>query len=277
MFLKSFFSALMLAVALFAGSGASAQEPTISQVYNAVQANRMSEAQAMMAQVLQAHPDSAKAHYVEAELLAKQGRYTSARTELDTAEHLQPQLGFAKPEAISELKRVIASGLNGYPTTANSARAPAASFPWGWILILALAALVLVVLLMRATARRMGGGPARVPGYGPIANPMSPYGGMPMSPYGPMGGGMGSGLLGGLASGAAMGAGLVAGEELMHHLTDHGNSGSVPGPALNDASMPPQQDNLGGQDFGIPDGSSWDDGGGSSWDDGGSMGGGDWN
>jgi len=274
MFLKSFFAALMLAVALFANAGASAQEPTISQVYSAAQANRMPEAQAMMAQVLQAHPDSAKAHYVEADLLAKQGRYTSARAELDTAERLQPQLGFAKPEAVSELKSIIASGLNGYPTRANSTRASAAHFPWGSMLVIALVALVLVVLLVRATARRMGGS-MRGPGYGPLANPMSPYGGTPMPPYGAMGGGMGSGLLGGLASGAAMGAGLVAGEELMHHLTDHGNSRSDN--LSNDAPMP-QQDDLGGQDFGIPDGSSWDNGGGGgSWDDGGSMGGGDWN
>src|SRR5262252_7779712 len=89
---------LLAAVALVAGS-AFAQEPTLHEVYQAAQSGNMSEAQRMMKEVLRAHPDSAKAHYVEAELLAKQGQLAAAATELNTAERLEPGLSFAKPEA----------------------------------------------------------------------------------------------------------------------------------------------------------------------------------
>ncbi len=84
---------------------------------------------------------------------------------------------------------------------------------------------------------------------------------------------MGSGILGGLATGAAVGAGMVAGEELMHHFTDGGRSES--GMPIRDAqAMPP--DNMGGADFGVRDGGSWDDSSSSSsWDTGSSGGGGD--
>lgn len=273
---KYFFSAVMLALALNAAAGAQTQEPTLSQVYNAAQSNRMADAQAMMAQVLQAHPNSAKAHFVEAELLAKQGRYASAKSELGTAQRLEPQLGFARPEAVRELEGLITTGLGTPVTATRNAQGSAAGVPFKWVWIALFLAVVLIWLMRRAATRRALTGPMRAPGYGPMAPPMSPYGGAPMSPYGPMSGGMGSGLLGGLATGAAMGAGLVAGEELMHHLTDRGSNGIDSGLPMNDTS-PPAQDDMGGQDFGIPDSSSWDDGGGSSWDDGGSMGGGDWN
>ena len=52
--------------------------PTLHQVYQAAEAGRLDEAQAMMGKVIQAHPDSAKAHFVDAEILAKQGRLGNA-------------------------------------------------------------------------------------------------------------------------------------------------------------------------------------------------------
>jgi hypothetical protein len=84
---------------------------------------------------------------------------------------------------------------------------------------------------------------------------------------GPAGGGIGSGMLGGLATGAAVGAGVVAGEALMHHLTDGHRTGVVDVPPTQDpwVSSP---DDMGGADFGMSDGSSWDDssgGGGDDW------------
>jgi len=78
--------------------------PTVDQIYLAEQAGRTDEAQRMIAQVLAAHPNSAKAHYVQAELYARAGKFSLARTELGLAEQLQPNLQFAKPRAISELR-----------------------------------------------------------------------------------------------------------------------------------------------------------------------------
>lgn len=58
----------------------------------------MGEAQRMMREVLQNHPNSGKAHYVEAELLAKEGSLAQAANELATAEKLSPGLPFATAE-----------------------------------------------------------------------------------------------------------------------------------------------------------------------------------
>src|SRR3974390_1542420 len=80
-------------------------EPTIDQVYKAAEAGNFSQAQQMMDEVLRAHPNSAKAHYVEAELLARQGRVAAARDELRTAERLEPGLPFARAQAVQDLQR----------------------------------------------------------------------------------------------------------------------------------------------------------------------------
>ena len=73
-----------------AGGALAATDPTMHQVYQAAEAGRFSEAQGMMDQVLRDHPNSAKAHFVEAELLAKQGRLADAAAELGSAQRLAP-------------------------------------------------------------------------------------------------------------------------------------------------------------------------------------------
>jgi clan AA aspartic protease (TIGR02281 family) len=94
-----------LALCAFASSVWAADPlPTIDQIYLAEQAGRADEAQRMIAQVLAARPNSAKAHYVQAEVYARAGKISQARTELGIAERLQPNMQFAKPRAISELR-----------------------------------------------------------------------------------------------------------------------------------------------------------------------------
>ena len=77
------FAGLAMAVALFAAAGtATAAEPTLHEVYQAAESGNLKQAEAMMDQVLRDHPNSAKAHYVEAELLTKEGRIDMAKAEL---------------------------------------------------------------------------------------------------------------------------------------------------------------------------------------------------
>ncbi len=80
-------------------------------------------------------------------------------------------------------------------------------------------------------------------------------------------------MLGGLATGAAVGAGVVAGEALLHHFLD--GRKAVPSneqafPSFETIpSLPSTAPNdMGGNDFGVADNSSWDDnssGGDSDW------------
>lgn len=61
------------------------EEATMHQVYLAAEAGKFNEAQSMMDKVLLDHPNSAKAHFVEAELLAKRGLFRNAGAELHIA------------------------------------------------------------------------------------------------------------------------------------------------------------------------------------------------
>jgi uncharacterized protein len=293
MSLRNFSSVLVLAAAL-CSTGALAQDASIDQVYQAANAGRFGDAQTMMDKVLRDHPNSAKAHYVEAELLAKQGKMPAAESELANAQRLDPSGNFAKPGALQELRNQLAASHNvvrpaqpapqmNYtqpPVTSNVPVQRSSGGGSGMLMIIVIIAVIaFIVIVARAIGRRTGmvGG-----GYGPGVAPAAGYGGgygpggMPMG-----GGGMGSGIMGGLATGAAMGAGLVAGEELVHHFTDGDRGGNmIPnsggGGGGWDNSPPPQNTDMGGNDFGVADSGSWDSGGGGG---GGDMGGGggDWN
>jgi len=250
-------------------------EPTVDQIYTAAAGGHLDQAQQMITQVLADHPTSAKAHYVQAELYAKEGKTSLARSELATAEQLKPGLPFESPRAVQELKSELGIRTNALGGPSGFRSAPAAArFPWGTVLILAVVVGVLLMLFRRRSP------PAQYPGQYPMAGPGP--GGAPGTygpgGYGPApmgGGGIGSGIAGGLASGLAVGAGVVAGEELAHHFLDggRGTSGGVIPPADAADSGFNSNSDMGGADFGVNDpGSGWDDGGGFS--DGG--GGGDW-
>lgn len=277
---KAVITLMLLASAGFANVSGAAEDPTLHQVYEAAQAGRLNEAQAMMDKVLRDHPNSAKAHFVEAELFAKQGQISSARSELNTAEHLAPGLPFAKPQAVDNLRNRIASSPSAAPlsSSATTLRAEASSgVPWG-MLLLGGGLIAAVVYFARSMSRRnatyipagTGSGYAG-PGYGPQGNVPTPYGPGGMAPpMGPSGGGIGSGIMGGLATGAALGAGMVAGEALMHHFTDGNRTAAGTPPPVADAwsSSNAAPNDMGGSDFGVADSSSWDDssgGGGDDW------------
>jgi uncharacterized protein len=233
----------------------------------------LDQAQQMITQVLTDHPNSAKAHYVQAELYAKEGKTTEARAELGTAERLNPGLTDFKPRSVEELKGQLgltsARPLQAQRVTAFPARAES-GIPWGKLLIaVGVIALLFMLFRRRPTYNQYpAAGAGAGPGYGP---PGAGYGpGYGPGPVG--GGGVGSGLAGGLASGLAVGAGVVAGEELAHHFLDGGrrDGGVIPSA---DASEPGYSSNsdMGGSDFGASDSGSWDDGGSS-----GGGGGDDW-
>jgi hypothetical protein len=231
----------------------------------------------MMQKVLQDHPNSGKAHYVEAELLAKQGHLAAAGTELNTAERLAPGLAFAKPQAVQELKARIAD-VRPNPVSVDGARSPNGEFPWT-MLLLGIASIGLIFFLFRAMSSRnspatnyMPASPSAYPGgaSGPMGQPYP--GGMPNAPAG---GGLGSGIMSGLVTGAAVGAGMVAGEALVHHFMDGNSAGAVNHTAPVADSWGASSNDMGGNDFGIADNSSsWDDN--SSVADNSGIGGDDW-
>jgi len=130
----------------------------------------------------------------------------------------------------------------------------------------------------------------------PTANPDSfgraPFPPQPVGPGGystgqPAPEGLGSSIARGLGTGLAVGAGVVAAEEIGRRIFEHGHEGNpLAGSGLDryspvadsqlarDAGLDSLESgvnqDMGGRDFGITDGTSWDDGGGV-------IGGDDWN
>lgn len=249
----------VLSLFLLSGIARAEDVPTLDQVYKAAQSGRMDDAQKMMDVVLKEHPNSAKAHYVEAELLAKQGKMDMAEVELNSAERLKPGLPFASPQAVRDLHGLIASS---HRVAQPQAGGDGGSFPWGMLLIG-----VGIVAILFLVMRRFSSPNAVQSGYQPAGMPQaSMYGQQPSygQPYGgamgpATGGGMGSGIMGGLATGAAVGVGMVAGEALAHHFMDGGGHSAPVSDAWGGTSDNLASDNMGGSDFGISDNSSWDD------------------
>lgn len=233
-------------------------EATLPEVYQAVQSGQLARADAMMKEVLQNHPNSAKAHYVAAELYLKEGKLEAARKHFVQAQNLAPGLPFAQAESVQKLQMQLASGA----TTPMGTQSSIFSNPifWGLIAILVVG-IVIVMRRRKADAVQVYNAPSA--GYPGTPGGPAPYPGAPAA------GGMGSGLMGSLATGAALGAGMVAGQAIASSLMGGHDSGhSNANPNLNQVGGPAPLD----PNFGIHDASSWDDGGASSWDD---SGGGD--
>ena len=253
-----------------------ADDASLHQVFQAAEAGNFKEAQSMMDNVLKNHPTSAKAHFVEAELLAKQGLNSHASAELSKAEQLEPALTFAKPEALQSLRNRIAGSV---PNNAQAAivhqSAPNIAMPSNWLMpvLLFVGLGVLILFIMALFRRNTQSLPANShsaytpnPNNGPVGNP-----GMGSAMGQSAAGGMGSGLMGNLATGAALGAGVVAGEALMHHFIDGDHNNPATQNQQPDHSPWGSQDNtnsnassdnnydMGGNDFGVQDSSSWDD------------------
>jgi len=307
---KSFARNTLLAAAVSMALAAPvfAAEPTVKDVYAAAQAGNYAEAQAMMDQVLKAHPNSASAHFVEAELLAKQGKFAAAQVSLSKAEELSPGLPKINPTSVSKLKTLLAEGQkpradysqkqparssgggNGNGGYANNAGSSAGGgVPWGSILIfggLLVGFIWVASRFMQNRARQQNQGGfdpagynpgAQQPGYAPGAYPQQggyPQQGYPQPGYGqPQGSGMGSRIMGGLATGAALGAGLVAGEAIARQFTggSHDNGSGNHDQPRNDIVYDNPDELLRRDDMG---GNNFgvSDGG---WDDSGGGGGGD--
>ena len=317
-----------LAVAAFiscvgAGVAMAQTEPTIKQIYDAAESGKVEQAQTMVQQVLITHPNSARAHFVQAELFARQGLPSRGREALLAAEKLAPGLPFAKPDAVQALRTQLASKTtaqvtrepanraagNGM-TSESSMPAKASSFPWGLGLALGGAAIALALFFMRKkpaaeplssmpyAAQRpdpsmmgsnLGGGlsgpqtfgtagaSGMAPSYGQAGSGQPGYGqpvyGQPG--YGqPATSGMGGRVMGGLATGLAVGAGVIAAQAIGKSLmgnnehsaspSDNSAAGYTPAPLAGNNDM-------GGQNFGMNDASSWDDASTSA-----DAGGGDW-
>jgi len=91
----------------------------MKQIYQAATTGHLDQAQQMINEVLANHPGSAKAHWVQAELFAKEGKGNLARSEVLEAERLNPGLTEFSPKSVRELKVQL-----GLPVPTTETRIP---------------------------------------------------------------------------------------------------------------------------------------------------------
>ncbi|CAN5433877.1 hypothetical protein BH09PSE6_BH09PSE6_00900 [soil metagenome] len=286
-------SAAVLAVLfamLVAAAPAMAADPTIDQIYQAQRSGQPAQARQLMDEVLRNHPNSAKAHFVDAELLAESGDTTRAAQALSAAQRLAPGLPFASQGEVLRLQSRISMGSTGAADSARAssrAVAPAAApssapSPGGLSMSTVLVGLIVLVLFVWVVRRFIRSAAAqRANTFGGPAGqtyPDAQYGAPPQygPSYGPQptGGGLGGRVAGGLATGLAVGAGVMAAEAIGHRMFGHDTSGAT-GDRLSDDGAGHSPVYEPANDFGIQDSSSWDDAGSS--DSGGSdSGSSDW-
>jgi hypothetical protein len=295
--IQTVFRWLLLAVVLHAGVAMAQQEPTMNQIYAAAQSGKLDEAQVMVQQVLVAHPKSAKAHFVQSELYARQGNMPKARESLSTAEKLAPGLPFAKAEAVQALQKQLAAPRTfAVPATASATydTPAAAKSSSSWVVPALLAAAVIAAgyfIFRRKPAQTFDqtngfgnglNGPQSF-GNGGLQPAMQPgmqggYGQQPMygqQGYGQAAGtGMGGRIMGGVATGLAVGAGVMAAEAIGRNLMGNHETGARAADNSSANNYEPignGNTDMGGQNFGVSD-TSWDDagssdvGGGGDWD-----------
>ncbi|WP_395337259.1 hypothetical protein WBP06_22075 [Novosphingobium sp. BL-8H] len=230
-------------------------DPGIARIHALAAGGHVDQALTLMNRVLKDHPNSAKAHYVEAELYARDSKMALGRSELAKAEQISPGLPFADVYSVAELNRQLSLGPSSVQGQSGAvAPASAPHVPWGPIAVLAgLAGVAFMLFRRRSTpaVQPMAQSPWAPSGY-------APQGGMGVGGVGA--GGIGSGLLGNLASGAAMGAGFAAGEEVIDRMFGGGERREArPADTGFGSDLGGGNEDMGGNDFGITDDGSWDD------------------
>ena len=272
--------------------------PTVDEVQAAAKSGDYAGAEKMMREVVTAKPDSARAHYVLAEILAHERQFNEAAEHTRRARALDPAIKFADSAKFSAFEQLLqreqaaaarptgsAAMTNGpAPRTAPAERYEPASSGGGvpvWLLVIGAIAFIAIAASWMRRRAGVQSQPAMAGGYGPAG------GGYGMGGYGgpqPMSGG--SGMLGvGLGVAGGVAAGMLA-EKLLHE--GHDGSRNLPGNADvgggQGGLIPGSFDNGGGAadelasrdiDFGSGDGWGGGDAGGGDFGGGGGGGGSD--
>lgn len=181
---------LLLALLLLAPSIHAANSP--KDVQALIARGDYSGAEAMLRQAVAEHPQSAKAHYVLAEVLAHEGNIGDAKSEAAKAATLDPGTHFTDPAKFQAFRRKLdaalapSSGLRAATSGLDGGgQAPERGRSGGSHLlnILAIGAGIALLVFLWMRRRR-----AEVPpvGYAPVPPPegMPPYGSYPGATYG---------------------------------------------------------------------------------------------
>ena len=263
-----FLAMILLSVAAIS---ANAALPTLDDVEHAVHRNDFTSAESMTREVVNAQPNSAKPHYILAEILAHEGKLNEARAQAAQAKQLDPAIKFTTPEKFARFEAELNGGKPAArpvsETSRNAQPAGAGGSSFLWIVLLVGGAIAFFAFRRRSAP----------PSYGGYVNPNAPMPGQPgytnyPPGYPPPTGGAGHPVaagLGGLAAGM-LAEHLIEGAMDRHH-DGNGNPLYIPGDGsanetLEDRPIDFGSSNDWGSDSGGGDaGGGFDAGGGSDW------------
>ena len=227
---------LMVACAAALWSAAAMAVPTVDDVSAAARAGDYPKAESLVREVIAAKPQSAKAHYILAEILSKEHKFADASAEAHQARDIDPTLKFAgdpqrfrtfegelareqaRPAAAVTPMRVDAPQM----APAVPVQAAGSGIP-GWVWVGGIALVLFLIfrsVSRRAVANNLAGGGGYAPQGGFGAQP-----GMPQPGYGPANGGSygpgyGQAPGGGLLRTGLAAAGGVAGGMLLERMLE---------------------------------------------------------
>lgn len=202
---KNLMQKLILFLALLVLSSAASAADSPKDVQALISRGDYAGAEAMLRDAVTEHPQSAKAHYVLAEVLAHEGNIGEAKTEASKAATLDPGTHFTDPAKFKDFQRKLDAAL----APVSNSRSPAAPVRYsdaqqptggqgsgssrltGILVIGAVIALIAYLLMRRkrnafgqpsgyATPPPMDGVPpyGGYPGNGPYAPPPQPHSGV---------------------------------------------------------------------------------------------------
>ncbi len=262
--------------------------PSVQDVESAVKQGQYAQAETMMKEVVDAKPNSARGHYLYAEILAHNARFGQAAEEARAASKIDPAIGFTQPEKFRAFQDLLAREQRAETTRATTSssttapqvaaersttapvapareNAPQGGGVPGWIWIVGLA--VIAYALWRGFSRsRAPTGAAVMPANNAGAMPGQGVGPAGYPPNGPMGGpgygqapgGYGPGYApqagsrggGLLGTGLAAAGGVAAGMALdrMMHSGESGRPANYADGGSGDLSQASNFNNGGGND-----------------------------
>ncbi|WP_341315496.1 tetratricopeptide repeat protein [Paraburkholderia sp. IMGN_8] len=100
-FLATAFASLLLV------SAAAFAVPTVQQIESAMAQGNWQQADAGLSEVLQAHPNNARAHYLYSQVLDREGRSADALAQVQQAKTLDPQIRFTDPTRFAQTEARI--------------------------------------------------------------------------------------------------------------------------------------------------------------------------
>ncbi|WP_174365332.1 tetratricopeptide repeat protein [uncultured Caballeronia sp.] len=108
-----------MAASLMLVSAAAFAVPSAGQIEQSMTQGNWAQADSQLNEVIQAHPNNAKAHYLYAQVLDREGRPADALAQIQQAKTLDPAIKFTDPSRFNAMEARIRSDANRVNSSSN--------------------------------------------------------------------------------------------------------------------------------------------------------------